>query len=248
MAKPVFSRADLKSFARQDLVNTYWFCLGTGLLASFIPGLIKLPINLITNRLDEQFSTAIESFVENANFYISPTTIITAISVYILFTFLALVLGILTTYPLKIGFTKYCLNIANEEHFELSQLFSPYKEKTFIEQSLAMFTTELIINLWSLLFIIPGIIKSYQYAFVPMLLAENPNMTGKQARELSKKITDGYKMELFVLGLSFIGWCLLGILACGIGVIFVVPYLQMTYIEAYNFLTHIYEEYTLKNT
>lgn len=248
MARPVFSRADLKSFARQDLVNTYWFCLGTLLLASFIPGLIELPINLITNRLNEQFGTIIENLVENAVFSVSLQSIITEIAVYILVTFPALVLGIFTTYPLKIGLARYCLNIANEEHFELSQLFSPYKEKTFLKQGLSLFTTELIISLWYFLFIIPGIIKSYQYFFVPIILAENPDMTGKQARELSKKITDGYKMELFVLDLSFIGWYMLGFLACGIGVIFVTPYVFMTQIEAYNFLTHIYEEYTLKNT
>ena len=96
-----------------------------------------------------------------------------------------------------------------------------------------MFTTQLFVGLWTLLFIIPGVIKQLAWSQVPYILAENPGMTGKRAREISERMTDGKKWEIFVLELSFIGWILLGALACGVGTFFVMPYVDATYAELY---------------
>ena len=65
------------------------------------------------------------------------------------------------------------------------------------------------------------------------ILAENPTLTGMRAREISDAMTDGEKLEIFVLGLSFIGWFLLGALCCGVGTLFVTPYQQATFAELY---------------
>ena len=90
----------------------------------------------------------------------------------------------------------------------------------------------LFIFLWSLLCVIPGIYKEYQYYYIPYLLAENPYMSFDRAKELSIAMTDGEKMDIFVLDLSFIGWYLLGAIIL-IGGIFVNPYAQATYAELY---------------
>ena len=87
--------------------------------------------------------------------------------------------------------------------------------------------------LWSLLFIIPGIIKSYEYCMIPYILAENPEIEMDRAFEISRKMTKGEKWKIFVLGLSFIGWYLLGLLCCCVGTIFVDPYSEATYAELY---------------
>ena len=68
---------------------------------------------------------------------------------------------------------------------------------------------------------------------ITYILAENPGIDSKRAFELSKEMTDGEKFDIFWLGLSFIGWILLGTLACGIGVLFVEPYIQATFAELY---------------
>ena len=68
---------------------------------------------------------------------------------------------------------------------------------------------------------------------MPYILAENPKLTGKRAREISDAMTDGEKWEMFVLELSFIGWFLLGALCCGVGTMFVTPYRQATFAELY---------------
>jgi uncharacterized membrane protein len=82
--------------------------------------------------------------------------------------------------------------------------------------------------LWSLLFIIPGIIKSYSYAMTPYILLDRPELSATDAIKESEKMMDGHKMELFILDLSFIGWILLSMLTCGILVLYVEPYMMAT--------------------
>lgn len=89
------------------------------------------------------------------------------------------------------------------------------------------FLTGLYTFLWSLLFIIPGIIAVYKYAMAPFILAEHPEMKPSQAITASKQMMDGRKWELFCLELSFIGWCLLSVLTLGIGMLWVAPYMNV---------------------
>lgn len=96
--------------------------------------------------------------------------------------------------------------------------------------------------LWSLLFVIPGIIKSYSYSMAPYILAENKGKPALECINESKQMTDGHKMDLFVLGLSFIGWSLLCAVTFGIAAIWVLPYMQATYANAYNSLKPIVAE------
>ena len=89
------------------------------------------------------------------------------------------------------------------------------------------------ILLWLFLFIVPGFIKAYEYSMIPYLLAENPNLSADEAFSLSKQMTTGQKMDLFVLDLSFLGWIILGLICCGIGILFVLPYPEATNAEVY---------------
>lgn len=84
--------------------------------------------------------------------------------------------------------------------------------------------TEIIIGLWSLLFVIPGIIKAYEYFFVHQIIHDNPNLDHKQARDLSKRITAGFKIDLLFLQLSFFLWFILEIITFGIASLYVEPY------------------------
>lgn len=96
-----------------------------------------------------------------------------------------------------------------------------------------MFFMDLFIALWSLLLIIPGIIKSYEYYMVSYILSENPDMPYKEALAMSKEMMNGHKLDTFILELSFLGWMLLGAILCGIGIFFVIPYIQATIAELY---------------
>lgn len=87
--------------------------------------------------------------------------------------------------------------------------------------------------LWGLLLWIPGIIKAISYSMSFFVLADDPELTASQALNISKEITKGHKMEIFVLGLSFIGWMLLGTITLGIGLIYVIPYMETTMANFY---------------
>ena len=80
---------------------------------------------------------------------------------------------------------------------------------------------------------IPGIIKHYEYYMVPYLVAEYPDMDSREVFRLSKEMMDGNKLDTWVLELSFIGWYLLGLLICCVGMIFVEPYVEATMAELY---------------
>lgn len=88
--------------------------------------------------------------------------------------------------------------------------------------------------LWSLLFVIPGIVKAYSYSMAMYVLAENKGKSARECIEESKKMTEGKKMDLFVLDLSFIGWVILGYLTLGIAYIWIMPYVLATRANAYN--------------
>jgi uncharacterized membrane protein len=93
--------------------------------------------------------------------------------------------------------------------------------------------TRFFLILWSMLFIIPGMVKGVSYSMAPYILAENPHMTAREALRESKRITYGYKFDLFVLELSFIGWIMLGYLTLGLLYIWLVPYMTATLTNAY---------------
>lgn len=99
---------------------------------------------------------------------------------------------------------------------------------------LTMFLKDLYVCLWSLLFVIPGIVKSYEYMMVPYILAENPGMERSEAFLISKRMMDGQKWNAFVLELSFIGWEILSGITFGIlGIFYVNPYECATMAEFY---------------
>jgi len=167
--------------------------------------------------------------------------------------------------PAEIGLSRFFIATREQQNpVDFSYVLYGFKYN-YLKQAWAHFSTQLIIMLWSLLgvipmiiggilsavtqngnwmalgvfmlpLMIPSIIKTYQYRMVSYILANNCNINGKRARELSTEMTNGNKWNLFVLDLSFIGWIILGALACGIGILFVIPYINATNAEAYTCL------------
>lgn len=124
--------------------------------------------------------------------------------------------------PVKLGNCHYLLHQHDKEEMSIHDLFSEFGRwgAGFALNLLS----GLFIGLWTMLFIIPGIVASYSYAMAPFILAENPEMSAMDAIRSSKELMKGHKGELFRLDLSFIGWGLLCVLTCGIGYLFLSPY------------------------
>ena len=141
---------------------------------------------------------------------------------------IALCIGLAQTIlggTIQLGYCGYLLKLYDGEEAKLEDLFSEMDR--FIEGFCLSFLQGLFVALWSLLFIIPGIIAAYRYAMAPYILYENPHMSALRAINESKEMMDGRKMDLFVLNISFIGWILLSALTLGIGYLWLNPYMGM---------------------
>lgn len=154
--------------------------------------------------------------------------VIFIIVVVIVVAAIALTIAALIGNPLDLGARKFMVKNLNEkaEVKEVAYAFdSNYKNIVKI-----MFFRDLYTILWFLLFIIPGIVKSYEYFMIPYLLTENPDLTKEEAFALSKQMMKGQKWKTFVLNLSFIGWDFLS--ACTLGILnifYVAPYRNLTF-------------------
>ncbi|MGK4062458.1 DUF975 family protein, partial [Lactobacillus johnsonii] len=120
-------------------------------------------------------------------------------------------------------------------------IFSAYSNGRFKNSLCTLFMVNIFTALWTILFIIPGIIKGYSYAMTPYILkdkfaAGQTDIGATEAITESRHLMDGHKMDLFVLDLSFIGWGLLGIITCGIGFIWITPYYRQTKTNFYHSL------------
>jgi len=134
--------------------------------------------------------------------------------------------------PLQLGIIYIYLDISAGGEVDVNRLFAGFKR---LGQSICLYLlVNIFIFLWSLLFVIPGIIKALSYSQAFYILAEHPEMTASEALNESKMIMEGHKSELFVLYLSFIGWALLGAITCGIGYIWILPYMQATFTNYYH--------------
>lgn len=137
--------------------------------------------------------------------------------------------------PLEVSCQNYFVTNLDEDA-SLKTLSAGFS-KSYKNIVSVMFFRDLFIALWSLLCIVPGIIKSYEYRMIPYLLTENPDLSREEAFEISKKMMMGNKWDAFVLDLSFIGWDILNMLTCGIlGIFWVNPYKYQTCAALYDAL------------
>lgn len=118
----------------------------------------------------------------------------------------------------------------------IGTLLDGFRSGHYVNIVLTMFLRDLFTALWSLLLVVPGIVKHYEYLMVPYIIAENAAMDYKEAFQISKQMMDGEKMEAFIMDLSFLGWYLLSAVTCGLLAIFYVnPYVQASFAEMYTF-------------
>ena len=133
-------------------------------------------------------------------------------------TIISLLIKIFLTNPLQVGCYHFFRNNVATTGATLNDLKEGFGDygRVFI----TLFLRDLFLVLWSLLFFIPGIVKSYSYRLVPYLLKDHPELSPTEVITRSRQMMDGHKWQAFTLDLSFIGWYLLGILTLGAVTIF----------------------------
>ncbi|EOP33281.1 DUF975 family protein [Bacillus cereus] len=145
--------------------------------------------------------------------------------------------------PLTLGGYCLALHIIREKEVRIGHLFSWFTEVTkFLKSFLVYILVNVYIFLWFLLFIIPGIIKSFSYAMTYYVLNDHPEYSLNQAITESRHMMAGHKMEYFILCLSFIGWFILSVITLGIGFLWLTPYFYTTKAAFYEEIAEEYYE------
>ena len=140
--------------------------------------------------------------------------------------------SLILTGVLSVGLAIVMLGIVRGTAVEFKDLFGGFNN--FGTTCIAGILVSVFTFLWSLLFVIPGIVKSYSYAMTSYILADHPEMTAQEAIDASRKMMDGHKMDLFVLQLSFFWWYLLCGITFGIAFLYVGPYVSAATAKFYD--------------
>lgn len=234
----MWDRALLKSNAKQVLKHFYWkavlACLIVGLLTGGLGGGRSTGAAtkdiISSNNVDPSYAVDWPA--------VAPVLAM-ATGIILIGAVIGLIIGMIYSAfvggPISVGGKRFFME--NRSYPSgLKTIFYAFNCGQYMNVVKTMFLRGLYIFLWSLLLVIPGIIKSYEYYMVPFIMAENPSIPTQRAFELSKQMTSGRKMDLFLFDLSFFGWMLLGSLLFGLGVIFVNPYIEASQMELYYWL------------
>ena len=142
--------------------------------------------------------------------------------------------SLLVAGPLTVGFSLVAVNIVRRNNPKIENLFAAFND--FARAFVLWLINTIFVALWTLLLIIPGIIKSLSYSMSYYILIDNPDISANDARKQSMQMMDGHKWRLFCLNLSFIGWILLSLLTFGILLFWVMPYMEVARVEFYQSL------------
>jgi uncharacterized membrane protein len=129
-------------------------------------------------------------------------------------------------YPLSLGYSVAHKELLQNGDAAITRNTVRLAFSDYVRNAVSILLVYLYTILWTLLFIVPGIIKGLAYSLTPFIVKDNPQLSPNQAINLSMKMMKGHKFDLFYLYLSFIGWIFLAILTLGIGLLWVIPYMQ----------------------
>ena len=233
--------SDYKEIARDVLQRKWTPALLVGLVASILGGVSEEGSGISFNY--NEASSTVNLEIAGQNIYSASGSLDSGLAAFlagsalyitvflIVFAVITFVLGSIV----EIGYAKVNLNLLQRQEPSFDTLFSymPFWQTAIASR----FLRTLYTLLWTLLFIIPGIVASYSYSMTSYILAENPNLTASEAIAQSKQMMEGHRMDFFILELSFIGWRILSALTLGIGNLWLRPYRQAAYAAFYKDLT-----------
>ena len=133
---------------------------------------------------------------------------------------------------LYVGYSKYILSFVRGKKLEMKDIFD-FAKKYWVVSFLVSLLTGLAVLLGFVLLIIPGYILAIGLMFYREVCADNPDKNPMEIVKISWNMTKGHKMDLFIMGLSFLGWELVGSLTFGIGYIWIIPYMLVSFTLAY---------------
>lgn len=209
--------SDIRARARDNLRGHWGVSVAAAFVAVIFGGLVT--------------GTGINLNIDEEILYEMPRTMVAVISLLLSAASTLSILHLVLGGVVQLGYTGFLLKQHDGQEHEVRDLFSQFER--FSVGFLQYFLRQLFTILWSLLLLIPGIIKSYSYAMTPFILMDHPELSAKEAIRRSMEMMDGHKGELFMLGLTFIGWDLLNVFTLGISSFWLNPYKNAAYAAFY---------------
>lgn len=222
----------LRARARSALAGTWGVSIGIAALAALLGGLLtgnsflptvstEIPVHF---PLLEAFAARLEDGIRVGRFTLSIRSGVFGLAAFLL------------GGTLQLGYARFLLKQQDGENAEFNDLFSQFDR--FGTGFAQHFLRGLYVALWSILLVIPGIMKNYSYAMTPFILADHPELSASQAIDWSQELMDGHKMDLFILDLTFIGWSILAGLTLNLGNLVLNPYRNAAHAVFYRQLLH----------
>lgn len=248
------NRKELKQAGKNLFQKNYWYSVlvaflmfftGTGGSPSFnfsfnteISGSSEHSIDVFEGSGETANTFFEEFFLFDKNFLEELITRPFAIAFFVIL-ISAIVVGSVLGYfiftSFRCGGIRYFLKSRKNHPAEIKEVFENLRDKTNFNIAKVTFFRDIHIFLWYLIFIIPGVIKAFEYWAIDYILAVRPDIDKDEARRLSKILMDGNKWDLFVLELSFLGWSLLSIFTMGLlNIFYLNPYMQATFVEFFS--------------
>lgn len=178
----------------------------------------------------EELQSTMEELVNSPEFA-------TILVIFIVIMIFALIIGLAISFflvlPLLVGCNRFFREAGESGTYDIGNIGFVFSH-SYLNVVKICVLMEIKVFLWSLLFIIPGIIKSYEYRMIPFILGKNPDISSADAFRQTKELMTGNKWHSFLLDLSFIGWMLLAMITCNIaGIFYVYPYVYATEAQLY---------------
>ena len=225
-----WTRAELKTRAKAAVKMYYWKMVLVALILSIIGGGASSAGSRTAS--DNSAGSNARSMFEGINMQVAMIAVIIVLVVIVI----AIALRVFAFNVLEVGCREFFSHSMTEEP-ELGLIANGFTQN-YWNCVKTQFLKSLFIGLWSLLFVIPGVIKAYEYRMVPYLLAEHPDMSSGEIFARSKEMMHGNKWDTFVLDISFVGWVLLSGITLGILYVFWVgPYIAATDAALYHRLS-----------
>ena len=240
----MWNRANLKANAKVAFKRNYWLCVLVALILGIATGSGGGSAGNSASQTTETIisedipfdTTSPENIINDIlPSWDSGSMAITAILVVVILIVLAIAFALqfFLFGPLEVGCSNFFKTNAYEKA-ELNKLTIAFQKEHYMKMAATMFLRNLYTALWLLVFIIPGVIKAYEYRMIPYILSDCPDISRQEAFRISKEMMMGNKMNAFILDLSFFGWIILTVITCGIaGVFYVNPYIAATDAELF---------------
>ncbi len=225
----MWTRKELKTNAKQLLKANYWKAVVVGIILTFLYG--STATSAGNSAKDNDLAANIAA-LDHRSFVAVVIAIFAVVAVALI---IDLIITILIWNPIEVGCEKFFINCKGG-NAKLKDILFVFKNG-YGHVGVVMLCRTIFIALWTILLIVPGIIKIYEYMMIPYILADDPTISRKEAFTKSKAMMKGNKWNAFVLDLSFIGWLILGCITLGIlNIFFVHPYIYLTHAELYHSL------------